>query len=284
MKSKGILKQLGLGVLWLGLFTILATVLLSFVGVTNLSQSMLMGTKQDVDSDLPILERDSHGSYIPGIIDQGLISNYRGWKGDFYYKLEHNDGFYRGSAEFLKLKGLKGETVEDIEVKGHVVFTPARGNVLYAGEGAVNYSIARMSLSAMGDAMVVHFTDGNGVDKVKKNLKGTYLRMNRAAGNYSFRIEPGSYEADIDAFGVKVLTSTEMKAARALIEKMESEGRPVPYSEKLIKMFPEYDWSPGRDHIVLEAFDMPLPKSGNTLSGIYKDEKGGVLSWKFVAF
>jgi hypothetical protein len=130
----------------------------------------------------------------------------------------------------------------------------------------------------------VHFKDGKGSAMIKRNSKATYLRRNRAAGHYSFRIEPGTYEPDIDAFGVKVLTATEMKVTRAFIEKMESEERPVLYPEALKSMFPEYDWYPDRDHIVLEAFDMPLPKSGNVLTGSYTDEKGGVLSWKFVAF
>lgn len=219
--------------------------------------------------------------------------NYVRWKGDFHYRLEYRDGLYEGSTEILGMKGLRGETSEQIEVKGHVVFTQAKKKVRdrlftlpghFAGKGTASYTIARMSMSGIGEARVVHFTDGKGTDQIKRRREDTYLKINRARNTYSIRITPGSYEADIDAFGVKVIASTEMKATRALIEKMESEDRPIPYSEKLLEMFPEYEWYPDRDNIVVEAFDIPLPGNRKVLEGSYKDEKGGVLSWKFVAF
>jgi hypothetical protein len=141
-----------------------------------------------------------------------------------------------------------------------------------------------MSLSRLGEGQVVHLIDGKGQDQIRRNREDTYLKINRARKSYSIRITPGSYEADIDAFGVKVLASSEMKVTKAFIEKMESENRPVLYPEALKKMFPEYQWYPDRDNIVLEAFDIPLPSSTQTLSGSYEDEKGGILSWKFVAF
>ncbi len=289
MKSGNILKKIGSGALWLSLGTVLTAVFLSFMGSTHDPQTEYTDMKHRGDTYVYAPEWDSPIRDIPVTSEPEAMPVYRGWEGDFHYKLEHRDGFYHGATQFLKMKGLRGETVEDIEVRGHIVFTPVKGNVLYAGEGAVNYSIARMSLSALGDGMIVHFSEGNGVDEIKRMVKGTnvegsFLRMNRAAGNYTFRIEPGEYEADIDAFGVKVFSATEMKITKAFIEKMESEGRPVIYPEALKKMFPEYDWQPDRDWIALEVFRTPLPRSGNTLAGSYTDEKGGVLSWKFTAF
>lgn len=220
-------------------------------------------------------------------------ADYVKWRGDFHYKLDYQDGLYDHSVEFMKMKGLVGETDERIEVEGQIVFTEARKEVnkrmvaipgRFAGEGNVTYSIARMSLSGIGEAKVVYFTDGKGKDQISGHPEDTYLKIDRGRKSYSFRISPGSYEADIDAFGVKVLESTEMKVTSAFIEKMESEGRPVLFPEALKEMFPEYEWSQGRDHIVLEAFDIPLPGPGNALRGTYEDEKGGVLSWNFTSF
>lgn len=284
MKSGNILKQIGSGALWLGLSTVLTAVFLSLIGSTQDPQFDNAEMEDRGITDLSAPEWNSQIKDIPVTLESAATPLYRGWEGDFHYELKHRDGFFHGASEFLKMKGLRGETIEDIEVKGHIVFTPARGNILYAGKGAVDYSIARMSLSALGEGMIVHLSDGNGVDEIKRNLEGTYLRINRAAGNYSFRIEPGEYEADIDAFGVKVLATTEMKMTQAFIDKMDDEGSPVMYPDALKKMFPTYDWRPDRDHIILEAFRAPLPKSGNTLTGSYTDEKGGVLSWKFKLF
>ena len=293
MKPRNLLHRLFSGSFLPGLFMAFALLMISFTDEEHPKKNPRVVESSTITDVFP--QYGWEGDKIGTLDIDGIYPavNYVRWKGDFHYKLDYRDGLYEGSTEILKMKGLRGETSENIEVKGHIVFTQAKKKIKdriftlrghFAGEGTASYTIARMSLSGIGEARVVHFTDGKGKDQIKRRQEDTYLKINRARNTYSIRITPGSYEADIDAFGVKVLSSTEMKVARAFIDKMESEDRPVPYSEELIKMFPEYDWYPDRDNIVLEAYDMPLPKSGNTLSGSYKDEKEGILTWKFVAY
>jgi len=45
-------------------------------------------------------------------------------------------------------------------------------------------------------------------------------------------------------------------------------------------MFPDVVKNPDRENIAAEAFGMALPSSGNTLTGSYKDNMGGIFSWK----
>ena len=293
MKSRNLIRRIFSGSFMPCLLIASALLMISFTGVEYPKKNPGVGESSAI-TDV-FLQYEGDGAIMRNRDINGIdpVADYVRWKGEFQYRLEYRDGLYEGSSEFLKMKGLRGETSERIEVTGHVVFTQAKKKIKnrifslpghFAGKGTASYTIARMSLSRLGEAQVVHFTDGKGNDQIKRNRNDTYLKINRARNTYSIRITPGSYEADIDAFGVKVLRTTEMKATRAFIEKMESEERPVLYPEELIRMFPEYDWSPDRDHVVVEAFDIPLPRNRKVLEGSYKDEKGGVLSWKFVAF
>lgn len=293
MKQKIFLQRLFSGSFSSGLFMASALLMISFTGEEHPKRNVGVEVSSTITDVFSQYRWEGNKRVSLAINDIYPAVNYVRWKGDFHYRLEYRDGLYEGSTKILGMKGLRGETSEQIEVKGHVVFTQAKKQVRdrlftlpghFAGTGTASYSIARMSLSGIGEARVVHFTDGKGNDQIKRRKEDTYLKINRARNTYSIRITPGSYEADIDEFGVKVLAATEMKVTRAFIEKMESIDRPVLFPEKLKDMFPEYDWYPARDHIVVEAFDIPLPGNRKVLEGTCKDEKGGVLSWKFVAF
>ncbi|WP_445386430.1 hypothetical protein ACT6NV_06430 [Robiginitalea sp. IMCC44478] len=296
MKQRNILPQFGWNTLCLVVSAILIASLVAFVGASHENQTHFLERKNDLAAEWSALRLEEQQLSMYQTKEDLPVTDYAAytaWKGDFTYKLEYREELYDYPTEFMKMKGLRGESTENIEVTGHIVFTQAKKKVRdrvltlpghFAGKGTVSYTIARMSLSKLGEGLIVHLTDGKGKDQIKRRREDTYLKINRASKTYSIRITPGSYEADIDAFGVKVLKTTENKVTRAFIEKMESIDRPVLYPEAVKEMFPEYVWRPDRDNIVLEAFDIPFSRSTNTLSGSYKDEKGGVLSWKFVAF
>ena len=75
---------------------------------------------------------------------------------------------------------------------------------------------------------------------------------------------------------------SELKISKALINKMEDHDRKIAFPELLKEMFPKAVRNPSRESIAAEAFEVALPSSGYTLKGSYKDEKGGVVSWRFV--
>ena len=47
-------------------------------------------------------------------------------------------------------------------------------------------------------------------------------------------------------------------------------------------MFPDIVKNPDRENIAAEALGMVLPSSGNKLTGSYKDNLGGIFSWKLI--
>ena len=91
-------------------------------------------------------------------------------------------------------------------------------------------------------------------------------------------VSPGISDEDMGAFGVLVKTVSYMKVTRALLEKMESENRKVPFPEMLKKMFPDVKTGEDRESIAGEAFGRPFPGTG-TLKDSSKDEYGGIFSW-----
>lgn len=216
-------------------------------------------------------------------IEEG-IENFKKWRGTFHYELKYSDDFFDPNVSFLKMKGLRGEDVERIILDGNINFTPKVGNSLYVGRGAVKYDVSLMHYAALGEGMVIHYTDGNGSEKIIPNRYRTNLRINYRHKKYSLRIDPGIYEADLDAIGLPVENFSNIKVTKAMIRKLEEEGRPILYPETLNEMFPDRSRQADRLNVVVEAFDIPFSSSSNTLKGTYTDEKGGILTWEFVAY
>jgi len=204
------------------------------------------------------------------------------WKGKIHYKLDYKDEIGDAGTSFLEMKGLQGKTLQKIIIDGEVTFNSAGDNSIFVGKGKVKYSISIFSISSLGEAFVIHLTDGKGSAKIEPIRQINYLKFHFSDGSYSLRITPGSSDEELDAFGVEVETYSKIKITKALIKKMEEEGRPLLYPEVLKSIFPDRDTNRDLENIAAEAFGIVLPSSGYTLKGSYKDEKGGVFSWKFV--
>ena len=204
--------------------------------------------------------------------------NVRGWKGTVRYVLNMNDEIYRSETSFLKLKGLYGQDSKKIFFEGVITFMPTNKPNLYVATGKVKYKVSLTSVSKLGDAMVIHHTDGKGKEKLLPEYQINYLRINRRSGTYSLAVSPGIEDEELGAFGVYVKTVSYMKVTRAVLEKMESENRNIPFPEMLKKMFPDVIKGEDRESIVGEAFGRPLAGIG-TMKDSSKDENGGVFSW-----
>ncbi len=202
----------------------------------------------------------------------------KAWKGTVRYTLDINDEMYRNDISFLKLKGLYGQDSKKVFFEGVITFIPTNKPNIYVATGKVKYEVSLMSVSRMGNAMVIHHTDGKGNEKLEPEYHINYLRINRRNGTYSLAVSPGIEDEELGAFGVNVTTVSYMKVTRALLEKMESKNRKVPFPEMLKKMFPDVKTGQDRESIVGEAFGRPLTGTG-TMKDSYKDEQGGVFSW-----
>ena len=217
-------------------------------------------------------------------VSEDGLENFKKWKGTFHYELNYSDNIFESAVSFLKMKGLRGEKVERIILDGNIIFTPKVGNSIYVGRGTVKYSISLMSYSSLGEAMVIHFTDGKGSAKIVPNRYRTNLRINYRNKKYSLRIDPGIYQADLDAIGLPVEISSRINVTKAMIRKLDAEGRSILYPETLIAMVPDRPRQADRLNVVVEAFDIPFSSLSNSLKGSYTDEKGGVLTWNFKSF
>lgn len=211
------------------------------------------------------------------------LRNVKKWKGEIHYKLDRSEGITDNSISFLKLKGLYGHTQEKVIIDGTVIFEPSHNPRVYVAKGKVKYDVSIITISKLGEAMVVHLTEGKGSEIIEPIKEINYLRFNRSSGTYSLSITPGISDEELNAFGVFVESVSEMKVTRALINKMEEHDRKIPFPELLKEMFPDVVKNPDRESIAIEAFGITLPASGNTLKGSYKDEKGGIFSWKLTA-
>ncbi|MEN8155174.1 MAG: hypothetical protein ABFR75_14245 [Acidobacteriota bacterium] len=205
-------------------------------------------------------------------------SSVKGWKGKVRYELNFNDELYRSDISFLKLKGLYGQDSKKIVFEGEITFIPTNKPNLYVATGKVKYEVSLMSLSRMGNAMVVHHTDGKGKEKLVPEYQINYLRINKGNGTYSLAVSPGIEDEELGAFGVFVTTVSYLKVTRAVLEKMEQENRKIPFPEMLKKMFPDVKTGQDRESIAGEAFGRPLTGTG-TLKDSSKDENGGIFSW-----
>lgn len=219
------------------------------------------------------------------------------WKGEIHYKLNLNESFYDNRVSFLKLKGLYGKTLEFVRIDGTVTFRPVtkseskldgeEGELAgwedkFVGRGRVKYNVSIMNLSKLGEAVIVHMTDGKGSEKIEPEHYINNLQFNYYRGTYSLRITPGIEDEELGEFGVGVESYSKLKIPKALINKMEEHGRKIAFPELLKEMFPKAIRNPSRESIAVEAFEIALPSSGYTLKGSYKDEKGGIVSWRFV--
>jgi hypothetical protein len=202
----------------------------------------------------------------------------RGWKGTVRYSLDFNDEIFRNNISFLKLKGLYGQDSKKIVFEGIITFIPTNIPNLFVATGEVKYNVSLMSIAKMGEAMVIHHTDGKGKEKLEPVHQINYLRINRGSGTYSLSVSPGISDENLDAFGVLVKTASYFKVTRAVLEKMESENRQIPFPETLKKMFPDVKTGEDRESIVGEAFGRPFPGTG-TIKDSSKDEYGGIFSW-----
>lgn len=211
------------------------------------------------------------------------FSNVKKWHCEFHYKLDRSDGIFDNRITFLKFKGLYGNTLEKVTINGSVVFSPSKSSNVYIGRGRAKYEVSIMTVSKLGEAAVVHLTNGKGNEKILPIGQINYLRFNTSNRTYSLRITPGISDKTMDAFGVFVETVSEMKVSRALLNKMEEHNRDIPFPEFLKKMFPDSAKYPDRENIAAEALDVPLPSSGKTLKGSFKDDMGGIFSWKITA-
>ena len=247
-----------------------------------------------------IAEKDAVVPFQYTNVSEDGLENFKKWKGTFHYELNYSDNIFESGVSFLKMKGLRGEDVDRIILDGNINFTPKVGNRLYVGSGVVKYDVSLMHYASLGEAMVIHFTDGKGSAKIKplKELVdddpeidgqiaieyGTRIKFNYRNRSYDMRITPGDYGAHLDEFGVPVESSSRIKVTKAMIRKLEGEGRPILYPETLKEMFPDRSREADRLNVGVEAFGIPFSSSSNTLKGSYTDEKGGILTWKFVAY
>lgn len=202
----------------------------------------------------------------------------RGWKGTVRYTLDLEEEIYRHDISFMKLKGLFGQDFRKIIFEGEITFIPSNRPNLFVATGEVKYDVSLISVSGLGQAMVVHLTDGKGKEKLDPVHHINYLRINRGSGTYSLAVSPGIEDEEMGAFGVYVKTVSYMKVTRAFLEKMESENRKVPFPEMLKKMFPDVKTGEDRESIAGEAFGRPFPGT-STLKDSAKDENGGVFTW-----
>lgn len=212
--------------------------------------------------------------------DSVQLRNVKKWKGEILYKLDRSEGIYDNRVTFLKLKGLSGKTLEKIIIHGTVIFEPSDKKNVFKGRGKVKYEVSIVTVSKLGEATVVHLTDGKGKEKIEPIEDINYLKFNYSSGTYSLRITPGISDEEMDAFGVFVESVSELKITRALINKMEEHNRNMPFPEFLKKMFPDMVKNPDRENIAAEALGMTLPSSGKTLKGSFQDSQGGIFSWK----
>jgi hypothetical protein len=204
--------------------------------------------------------------------------NLRGWKGTVRYTLDLKEDIYRQDISFMKLKGLQGQDYRKIVFKGEITFLPTNRPDLFVAKGDVNYEVSLISVARLGQAMVVHLTDGKGKEKVEPVYQINYLRIDRESGTYSLAVSPGIEDEDMGAFGVLVETVSYMKVTRAFLEKMESENRDVPFPEMLKRMFPDVKKETDRESIAGEAFGRPFTGTG-VIKDSVKDENGGIFSW-----
>ncbi|MCF6294869.1 MAG: hypothetical protein L3J25_04180 [Flavobacteriaceae bacterium] len=247
-----------------------------------------------------VTEKDAVVPFQNTNVSEDGLENFKKWKGTFHYELNYSDDIFEPGVSFLKMNGLRGEEVERITLDGNINFTPKVGNSIYIGRGVVNYSVSLMNYSALGEAMVIHFTNGKGSAKIKPLMElidddseideqirieyQTRIKFDYRNSTYDMRITPGDYDADLDEFGVPVESSSRINVTKAMIRKLEEEGRSILYPETLNEMFPDRPRELDRLDVTVEAFGMPFSYSRNILKGSYKDEKGGILSWKFVAY
>ncbi|HUV79051.1 MAG TPA: hypothetical protein VMW06_13455 [Desulfobacterales bacterium] len=229
------------------------------------------------------------------------FKNVKKWKGEFHYKLDYKDFIYENNVEFFKLKGLSGQTFEKVIIDGEVTFNllrdknadPNENDLLfensettgvYVGQGEAKYSVSIINVSRLGEAAIVHLTNGKGNEKIEPVKYINYLRFDYYGGTYSLSISPGISDEELGASGVFVESISEIKVTRAVINKMEEHNRDIPFPELLKRMFPDVIKNPSRENIAAEAFGMAIPSSGYILKGSYKDEKGGVFTWKLTGF
>ena len=244
-----------------------------------------------------IAEKDAVVPFQYTNVSEDGLENFKKWKGTFHYELNYSDNIFESGVSFLKMKGLRGEEVERIILDGNIIFTPKVGNSIYVGSGEIKYSVSLMSYSSLGEAMVIHFTDGKGSAKIKpigqlvendygkdKKEYFTRIKFDYRNSNYDMRITPGDYDLTMEQFGVPVESSSRIEVTKAMIRKLEDEGRSVLYPETLIDMFPDRDREADRLDVTVEAIGIPWSSSRNILKGSYTDEKGGVLTWNFKSF
>lgn len=212
----------------------------------------------------------------PGTLGAG--DGIRGWKGTVRYTLNMNEEVYKNNISFLKLKGLYGQDSKKIIFEGVITFIPSNKPNLFVATGEVKYDVSQISVARLGQAMVIHTTDGRGKEKVEPVHHINYLRIYPGNGTYSIAVSPGVEDEELGAFGVYVNTVSYMKVTRAVIEKMESENRKIMFPEMLKKMFPDVKKGEDRESIAGEAFNRPYPGT-STLKDSVKDEMGGVFSW-----
>lgn len=220
------------------------------------------------------------GTFHPATLHAG--ESVRGWKGTVRYSLDRKEEIYRNDITFLKLKGLRGRDFEKVVFTGTITFIPTNKPGLFVAAGMVDYEVSKVSVSRLGQAMVVHMTDGKGREKVEPEYHINYLRIDRDSGTYSLAVSPGISDEEMDAFGVLVRTASYMKVTRALLERMEQENRKIPFPEMLKRMFPDVKTGEDRESIAGEAFDRPFPGTA-TLKDSAGDEKGGIFSWHLQA-
>ena len=252
-----------------------------------------------------VAEKDAVVPFKCANVSEDGLENFKKWKGTFHYELNYSDNIFEPGVSFLEMKGLRGEKVERIILDGNIIFTPKIGNSIYVGSGEVKYSVSLMSYSSLGEAMVIHFNDGKGSTKIKPLMErvvmeeaeddpkinkqisteyGTGIRFNYRNGTYDIRITPGDYDAHLDEFGIPVESSSRINVTKAMIRKLDAEGRSILYPETLIDMFPDRAREASRLGVVVEAFGIPFSSSSNTLKGTYTDEKEGILTWNFKSF
>ncbi len=239
----------------------------------------------------------AEGSNPPQQRGKARFKSIKKWKGEIHYKLDLNESFYDNSVTFLKLKGLYGKTVETVRIDGTVTFRPLKrsesklegeeGELVgwedkFVGQGKVKYNVSILNISKLGEAVIVYMTDGKGSEKIEPEHYINNLQFNYSRGTYSLRITPGIDDVELGESGVGVESYSRLKITKALINKMEDHNRKIAFPELLKEMFPEAVRNPSRESIAAEAFEIALPSSGYTLKGSYKNEKGGIVSWRFV--
>ena len=106
------------------------------------------------------------------------IARFKGikkWEGKIHYKLDFNEEIGDATTSFLELKGLKGTTLEKIIIDGEVTFNSAGGNGVFVAKGKVKYSLSFCYVSSLGEAIVIHLTDGKGSAAIEPIRQINYL-------------------------------------------------------------------------------------------------------------